>query len=213
MAITKTRPGTSAAAATNGKKKPTNGAVRPPDKELGIEIQRFGDVIDRPIKLDEDERSKSCDLMNGVLADTQILYALYKKHHWLMRGHTFYQLHLLLDKHAEEQQQLADDLAERIQKLGGIAVGDPRHVAELTDIPRPPDGAESVPAMPQRLLDAHELTIARVRDGIEKTDDGDDQGTNDLLVSQVLRTNETHVWYIAEHLVDTPVVDGMAAGN
>ena len=145
--------------------------------------------------------------MNSVLADTQILYALYKKHHWLMRGHTFYQLHLLLDKHAEEQDVLADALAERIQKLGGIAVGDPRHVAELTDIPRPPDGAESVPAMLQRLLDAHELTLARVRKGIEDTEDGDDEGTNDLLVSQVLRTNETHVWYIAEHLVDTPVVN------
>ncbi len=180
---------------------------------MGVELQHFGDVVDRPIKLEEDERAKSCEQMNGVLADTQILYALYKKHHWLMRGPTFYQLHLLLDKHAAEQLKLADDLAERIQKLGGIAVGDPRHVAELTDIPRPPDGAESVPAMLQRLLDAHELTIARVREGIKATEDGDDEGTNDLLVSQVLRTNETHVWYIAEHLVATPVVNAAAGSN
>jgi starvation-inducible DNA-binding protein len=179
-------------------------ATRP--TESHTELQAFGTVVDRPIKLEADEREKSCELMNGVLADTQILYALYKKHHWLMRGPTFYQLHLLLDKHASEQQELADELAERIQKLGGIAVGDPRHVAELTDIPRPPNGAESVPAMLQRLLDAHELTIARVREAIEETEDGEDEGTNDLLVSQVLRTNETHVWYIGEHLVDTPVV-------
>lgn len=169
------------------------------------EIQAFGTVVDRPIKLDEDERTKSCRIMNGVLVNTQILYALYKKHHWLMRGPTFYQLHLLLDKQAGEQLELADALAERIQKLGGIAVGDPRHVAELTDIPRPPNGAEGVPAMLQRLLDAHELTIARVRAGIKATEDGDDEGTNDLFVSQVLRTNETHVWYIQEHLVDTPL--------
>jgi starvation-inducible DNA-binding protein len=200
MATTKTPP------ATNGKKAPSNGA-KAREIELGVELQRFGDVVARPIKLDDDERKKSCEQLNSVLADTQILYALYKKHHWLMRGHTFYQLHLLLDKHADEQQTLADDMAERIQKLGGIAVGDPRHVAELTDIPRPPDGAEGVPAMLQRLLDAHELTLGRVRKAIKETEDGDDEGTNDLLVSQVLRTNETQVWYIAEHLVSTPAVD------
>jgi len=197
-----------ASASTNGNGKKPVAPVRGASKEMGVEVQPFGELVDRPIHLEEDDRKTSCELMNGVLADTQILYALYKKHHWLMRGHTFYQLHLLLDKHADEQLELADELAERIQKLGGIAVGDPRHVAELTDIPRPPDGAESVPAMLQRLLDAHELTLARVREAIEKTGDGDDEGTNDLLVSQVLRTNETHVWYIAEHLVDTPVVGG-----
>ena len=196
---------TTKAATTNGKKSAQY--AKAAGTELGSELQQFGTVVDRPIKLKDEERKKSCEAMNSVLADTQILYALYKKHHWLMRGHTFYQLHLLLDKHAEEQDVLADALAERIQKLGGIAVGDPRLVAELTDITRPPNGAESVPAMLQRLLDAHELTLARVRKGIEDTEDGDDEGTNDLLVSQVLRTNETHVWYIAEHLVDTPVVN------
>ncbi len=198
--------------AANGKSKPgaaNNGTTT----AQGNELQRFGEVVDRPIKLDEDDRKLSCEQLNGVLADTQILYALYKKHHWLMRGHTFYQLHLLLDKHAQEQQTLADELAERIQKLGGIAAGDPRHVAELTDIPRPPDGAESVPAMLQRLLDAHELTLARVRGAIEATEDGDDEGTNDLLVSRVLQTNETHVWYIAEHLVQTPVIAEFAEQN
>jgi starvation-inducible DNA-binding protein len=203
MATVRSR-GASASTNGNGKKA---APARSANTATGVEVQAFGTLVDRPIRLEEDDRKTSCELMNGVLADTQILYALYKKHHWLMRGHTFYQLHLLLDKHADEQLELADALAERIQKLGGIAVGDPRHVAELTGIPRPPDGAESVPAMLQRLLDAHELTLGRVREAIEKTGDGDDEGTNDLLVSEVLRTNETHVWYIAEHLVDTPVVD------
>ena len=91
-------------------------------------------------------RLYSCQRLNRVLADTQILYALYKKHHWLMRGETFYQLHLLLDKHAGEQLELVDTIAERVQTLGGVAVGDPRHVAEITAIPRPPNGVEEVPA-------------------------------------------------------------------
>ena len=108
---------------------------------------------------------ESCQLLNEILADTMILYALYKKHHWLVAGPTFYQLHLLFDKHADEQLELIDLLAERVQSLGGIAVGDPRHAAELTTIERPPDGAEDVPAMIDRLLDAHETIIDKVRDG------------------------------------------------
>ena len=109
--------------------------------------------------------AESCQLLNEILADTMILYALYKKHHWLVAGPTFYQLHLLFDKHAEEQIELIDLLAERVQSLGGIAVGDPRHAAELTTIERPPNGAEDVPAMIHRLLDAHETILEKVRDG------------------------------------------------
>jgi starvation-inducible DNA-binding protein len=141
-----------------------------------------------------------------MLADTQILYALYKKHHWLMRGPTFYQLHLLLDKHAEEQEQLIDTLAERIQSLGGVAVGDTRHVAEITSIPRPPDGAEEVPAMISRLLDAHEIILIDAHDAAARTAEQGDDGTNDLLVSDIIRTGELQAWFLAEHLVDTPFI-------
>jgi starvation-inducible DNA-binding protein len=134
-----------------------------------------------------------------------ILYSLYKKHHWLVRGHTFYQLHLLLDKHAGEQVELVDLIAERVQTLGGIAIADPRHVAEVTAIPRPPNGAEEVPAMLSRLLEAHEIIIGKVRDAITATAANRDDGTNDLLMSDVLRRHELQVWFLAEHLVDTPV--------
>jgi starvation-inducible DNA-binding protein len=145
-------------------------------------------------------------VLNQTLADTIILYNLYKKHHWLVRGHTFYQLHLLLDKHASEQLALVDLIAERVQTLGGIAVADPRHVAEVTKIQRPPNGAEEVPAMLSRLLEAHEVIIAEARKGADKADQVGDHGTNDVLVSDVLRTNELQTWFIAEHLVETPLV-------
>jgi len=145
-------------------------------------------------------------LSENVLADSIILHAHYKKHHWLMRGHTFYQLHLLLDKHADEQLQLIDMLAERVQTLGGIAVGDPRHVAEITSIPRPPNGCEEVPAMLSRLLEDHEIIITKVREGVTKTAENRDDGTNDMLMSDVLRRHEMQVWFLAEHLVDTPLV-------
>ncbi|WP_218651770.1 Dps family protein [Nostoc sp. C052] len=172
----------------------------------GYEIQQYGTLRDLPIVLNTSARNESCVLVNQILADTIILYHLYKKHHWLMRGHTFYQLHLLLDKHASEQIELIDALGERVQTLGGVAIADPRHVAEVTKIKRPPNGVEEVPVMLSRLLEAHELIVGELRVAIDKTAANQDSGTNDLLVSQVLRTNETQVWFLAEHLVDTPLV-------
>ena len=175
--------------------------------KLGIEVQPFDEMRSLPIGLDESVRAKSAELVNEILADTTILYALYKKHHWNVAGPTFYQLHLLFDKHAEEQAELIDLLAERVQSLGGIAVGDPRHAAELTTIERAPDGAEDVPAQITRLLRAHEAIIGKVREGIETTEESKDWGTNDLLMGDVLRRHELQVWFIAEHLVDVPLVE------
>lgn len=172
----------------------------------GAEIQRFGELRLFPIALAHDARAESCQILNQVLADSMILYSLYKKHHWLMRGPTFYQLHLLLDKHAGEQLELIDLVAERIQTLGGVAIADPRHVAEVTRVPRPPDGVEETPAMLSRLLEAHEIVIEGTRDGVSRTTENRDDGTNDMLMGDVLRTNELQVWFVAEHLVNVPVV-------
>ncbi|MER6089906.1 Dps family protein [Streptomyces bluensis] len=174
--------------------------------QKGEVIQEFGTVKQFPVALSYEARMYSCQRLNKVLADTQILYGLYKKHHWLMRGATFYQLHLVLDKHAGEQLDIIDTIAERIQSLGGVAVGDPRHVAEITSIPRPPDGVEEVPAMLSRLLEAHETILIDAHDATARTAECGDDGTIDLLVSQVIRTGERQAWFLAEHLVDTPLV-------
>ena len=169
-------------------------------------IQEYGTLRLLPIALSHEARLLSCQLLNRILADTMILYSLYKKHHWQMRGPTFEQLHLLLDKHAGEQLELIDTLAERVQMLGGVAIADPRHVAELTTIERAPDGVEEVGAMLARLLSAHETIITSVRAAIEQTAQNGDGGSNDLLMGDVLRTHEQQVWFLAEHLVDTPLV-------
>ncbi len=170
------------------------------------ELQKFGTLRTLPIGLPDKARASSCTLLNEILADSMVLYSLYKKHHWLVAGPTFYQLHLLFDKHAEEQNEIIDVLAERVQSLGGIAVGDPRHAAELTTIPRPPDGAEEVAVMIDRTLEAHETIIRKVRAGIKATEKSEDWGSNDVLMSDVLRRHELQVWFLAEHVVDVPLV-------
>ena len=201
----------SSVATRNGSANAGNGRGarrRSPNPRLGVtgpELQKFGTLRLLPIALAAETRQESSQLLNEILADTTILYALYKKHHWLVAGPTFYQLHLLFDKHAEEQLELIDLLAERVQTLGGIAVGDPRHAAEITTIERPPDGAEEVAVMIHRTLDAHETIIEKVRDAIEKTEKSRDMGSNDLLMGDVLRRHELQVWFLAEHIVAVPL--------
>jgi starvation-inducible DNA-binding protein len=199
MATARTKP--SRTASTNGRHSPD-----PKLAQRAPEIQRFGTLRKLPIALPDDAKRESCELLNEILADSMVLYSLYKKHHWLVAGPTFYQLHLLFDKHAEEQTEIIDILAERVQSLGGIAVGDPRHAAELTTIPRPPDGAEEVGVMIDRTLHAHEIVIEKVRAGIKTTEESEDWGSNDILMSDVLRRHELQVWFIAEHVVDVPPV-------
>ena len=203
MATTTTR--ARANGSTNGSKRTSS-----PEPKLGQqarELQRYGSLRDLPIALPAEARSESCELLNEILADTTILYALYKKAHWNAAGPTFYQLHLLFDKHYEEQVELVDAIAERVQMLGGISVGDPRHAAELTTIPRPPDGAEEVPVVLSRLLDAHETMLEKVRKGLDTTEENKDWGSNDLLMGDVLRRHEMQVWFLSEHIVEVPLVE------
>jgi starvation-inducible DNA-binding protein len=145
--------------------------------------------------------------LNQLLADTITLRDLYKKSHWQVSGATFYQLHLLFDKHYGEQNEIVDTIAERIQLLGGVSIAMAADVAELTRIPRPPKGREEVPVQLSRLLDAHELIITYCRELAELSAKLGDPGTNDLVVSDVLRPSELQAWFLSEHLVNAPLVE------
>ena len=170
------------------------------------EIQAYGSVVHMPIALAEETRRESAVNLNQVLADTITLRDLYKKHHWQVSGPTFYQLHLLFDKHFGEQNELVDAIAERIMMLGGVSLAMSADVAETTLIPRPPKGREEVPVQISRLLHAHEIVLEEARTMARLAADSNDDGTNDLLVSNVIRTNEMQAWFVAEHVVDVPLV-------
>src|SRR6266436_4432669 len=172
------------------------------------ELQAYGTVSALlPLELEEPVRLEMTEQLNQLLADTITLRDLYKKSHWQVSGATFYQLHLLFDKHYEEQNEIVDTVAERIQLLGGISIAMAADVAELTRIPRPPKRREEVPVQLSRLLDAHELIITHCRELAERSTKLGDAGTNDLVVSDVLRPGELQVWFLSEHLVDAPLVE------
>jgi starvation-inducible DNA-binding protein len=186
--------------------KQTTRLAEPRLHQEGEILQSFGTVLQHvPIALDEATRKASAEALNQILADTMTLRDMYKKHHWQLSGPTFYQLHLLFDKHYEEQAELVDTIAERIQLLGGLSVAMAADVAEMTTIPRPPRDREEVPVQISRLLDAHDLLLAEVREAAKNAADAGDDGTNDVLVSQVMRTNELQAWFVYEHVVDTPL--------
>jgi starvation-inducible DNA-binding protein len=181
------------------------GRATPKAYQQSPEIQPFGHLVRMPIALSETACRESVENLNQILADTITLRDLYKKHHWQITGPTFYQLHLLFDKHADEQGALVDQVAERIQLLGGVSVAMAADVAETTLIPRPPKGREEPAAQISRLLHAHEIVLKEARAMARRAAEAGDDGTNDLLVSNVIRTNELQAWFVAEHVVDVPL--------
>jgi starvation-inducible DNA-binding protein len=186
---------------------PTTLNAQPRIHQHAPELQAYGTVLHGlPLALEEPVRLEMTEQLNLLLADSMTLRDLYKKSHWQVAGHTFYQLHLLFDKHYDEQVEIVDEIAERIQLLGGVTIAMAADVAETTRIQRPPRGREEVPVQISRLLDAHQVIIEHCRELASRASELGDDGTNDLVVSDVLRPNELQVWFLSEHLVDVPLV-------
>jgi len=178
----------------------------PKAHQTAPEMQPYGHIVRMPVALSETACKESVENLNQILADTITLRDLYKKHHWQIAGPSFYQLHLLFDKHAGEQDELVDSIAERVQLLGGVSIAMAHDVAETSLIPRPPRGREEPPVQISRLLHAHEIVIKEARAMARRATESGDDGTNDLLISDVIRRNELQVWFLAEHVVDAPLV-------
>ena len=174
--------------------------------QKAAEIQKYGEVTkDLPHRLDEKVRAEMCGQLNQLLADSIQIRDMYKKHHWQVAGPTFYQLHLLFDKHFEEQVEMVDTIAERIQLLGGVSIAMGGDVAQVTKIPAPPRGREEITVQISRLLEAHKLIMQDCHDIAKASDDAGDDGTNDMVVSEILRPNELQSWFIGQHLVEMPL--------
>jgi starvation-inducible DNA-binding protein len=180
-------------------------AAEPLVHQHAPEIQPYGHIVGMPLALSENVCKESVENLNQLLADTMTLRDLYKKHHWQLAGPTFYQLHLLFDKHYSEQNELVDAIAERVQVLGGVSVAMAPDVADKTLIPRPPKGREEVPVQISRLLHAHEIVLKEARTMARLAANSGDDGSNDLIVSDVIRRNELQAWFVAEHVVNVPL--------
>ena len=163
-------------------------------------VQEFGALAPVRIGLSEEVRSKSVRALNRLLAHTMAMRDAYKKAHWQTAGAMFYELHLLFDKHYEEQAVVMDSIAERIQTLGGVTIALPGDVATESEIARAPRGRENARAQLERLANGHETILLDARPLAKAADEDGDDGTNDLIVSEIVRTNELQSWFIVQHL-------------
>jgi starvation-inducible DNA-binding protein len=172
----------------------------PNSPESAPVIQVWGSLVPVRLGLSPEVRHRSVAALNRLLAHSMALRDLYKKAHWQTSGATFYELHLLFDRHCTEQLALIDSLAERVQTLGGVSLALAHDVAEESRIARAPRGREEPVHQLRRFLEAHEMLLSEARPlARQAAVDGDD-GTNDLLVSGIVRTNELQSWFVGEHL-------------
>jgi starvation-inducible DNA-binding protein len=174
-------------------------------------IQAFGSLAAVRLGLTEQVRHRSVAALNRLLAHTMALRDLYRKAHWQTSGPNFYGLHLLFEKHYGEQEQLMDALAERVQTLGGVARALARDVVEETRLARGPSGVESAVDQLQRLVDAHEFLLQEARPLAREAAAAGDDGSNDLIIGQVVRGNELQSWFVLRHL--TPHVAEHRTGS
>ena len=163
-------------------------------------LQRFEDLKPMKLALSDAIRKASIIDLNRTLADAIVLRDLYEKHHWQVSGATFRELHLLFDDHQGQQGELIDQIAERIMQLGGISIAMGVDAAQDSEIPRPPRDREAPSAQLERLVTAHEIVLSFARQAAHRASKQGDDGTNDLLVSDVIRLNEKQSWFVSEHL-------------
>lgn len=158
--------------------------------------QAFGSLVPVRLGLSQEVRHRSVFALNRLLAHTTALRDLYKKAHWQTSGATFFELHQLFDKHYGEQEALMDELAERIQTLGGVALALAPAIAEETRLARAPRGVESAIDQLRRLVDAHEFILVEARPLANDAANSGDAATNDLIV-RLIKAHELQSWFVS----------------
>ncbi|HEY1761748.1 MAG TPA: ferritin-like domain-containing protein [Acidimicrobiales bacterium] len=150
-----------------------------------------------------DQSAERCRLLNDALADSIVLYGLYNKEYWLVRGEYRSELGQLLRQHARELVEFIDQLAQRVHALGGVPISDPRHVAEVTSVPSTSSGFEDSPTMMYRILEAHRIIIQTIHCVMISDAENSDEAATQRLMSDMLSRHEHQAWLVAEHLVGT----------
>jgi starvation-inducible DNA-binding protein len=177
---------------------PTN-STTPPRPESSPVTQPFGSLTPVRLGLADSVRYRSVATLNRLLAHATAIRDLYKKAHWQTSGANFYELHLLFDKHCDEQEAMMDVLAERVQTLGGVSLALVQDIAQETRLSRAPSGIESSTRQLARLIEAHEFILVEARPLAREAAASGDEGTNDVIVSQIVRGNELQSWFVHRH--------------
>jgi starvation-inducible DNA-binding protein len=158
-------------------------------------LTAFKTTIDIPA----DAREQLCQLLNQQLADTVDLYTQLKHAHWNVKGHDFYQLHLLFDQLAECPEEWSDKIAERVATLGGYVTGTARMAAASTRLPEVPNGAVEGMELVRAMVASYANYCASTRECIGRSEELSDPTTANML-TDISEDADKNRWFLEAHL-------------
>ena len=137
--------------------------------------------------------------LSTVLADAVVLYTKTRKFHWNVSGESFMELHLLFEKQYTELEEAIDEIAERINKLGGKTIGTMKEFLDLTHLKEAPGKYPERKEMIKELLEDHETIIVHLRKAVDECqDEYKDAGTADFLTG-LMEDHETNAWKLRRY--------------
>ncbi len=145
--------------------------------------------------LDSNARKAVAEALNGVLADTFVVYQKTHSYHWNVTGPQFHTLHVMFEEQYREMWDALDVLAERVRALGEFAPASGKAFLEgsaIETIDEKPPAAEQ---MVKNLLTDHETLIRRAREALEAAAEVDDAASEDL-ITQRIQTHEKTAWML-----------------
>lgn len=157
---------------------------------IGQLRQALDELAENPLGLEMDKAHQVVQALNSDLSSEYVLYHQYKKHHWLVEGAEFWQIHKLLDDHAGQTLKYADMLAERITALSGVPVSGPTAQERAAYIEHEPEGLYDLREMLENDLRGGQAIVLRLREHIDLARRVGDYGTEHLLHETLLGQEE-----------------------
>ncbi|MGB5963101.1 MAG: Dps family protein [Coleofasciculaceae cyanobacterium] len=164
-------------------------------------LRTFGEVHDNPILLDHSVTAPVCEGLNAVLASFQALYLQYQKHHFVVEGAEFYQLHEYFSDSYEQVQGHVHDVGERLDGLGGVPAASFSALAQLCCWTPEADGVFPCRQMIEHDLAAEQAIIGLIRRQAAQAESLGDRATRHLYETILLKTEERayHLGHFLAH--------------
>jgi DNA-binding ferritin-like protein len=163
-------------------------------------LRTFGEVGDNPILLDKSVTTPVCEGLNIALASFQALYLQYQKHHFVVEGSEFYQLHEFFQESYDEVQEHVHDIGERLNGLGGIPAANFSKLAELCCFAPESDDLYNCRSMVEHDLAAEQAIIQVIRRQAAQAESLGDRATR-YLYEKILLETEERAYHLDHFLV------------
>ncbi|MCU4971226.1 ferritin-like domain-containing protein [Halobacteria archaeon AArc-m2/3/4] len=169
-------------------------------------VRQQADVVEENrLRLDQDKAEQIVDALNTELANSYVLYHQLKKHHWVVEGAEFLELHRFLEEAYENVEGGADLIAERAQAIGGVPVSGPTNLERRATVEFEGEDVYDVRTMFENDLEMYGDIIESLRDSIELAENLGDPATGEIL-REILVQVEEDAHHFEHYLEDDTLV-------